>query len=395
MVDLTPSDCRSLAERHGLAQQLEDRIQDGGLRFFERPNPYFSIDHNGQALGVKVLLLRYVQTFLLPEVEQHVARVQQGVHHPQLVQYLGCHTDRTAGQSCIWMQHIPGRTLRDAMNTKGAGLPEYEVRERIRNVCTALAVLHEAGIVHGKLDASKVMLSDTGQQVLIDYVTPPGLYLPQCACAPIHCLAPEIATLSPYGRAADVWSVGTLVLELVAHTIHWAAVPDLEAFLFSRQPVLPAHIAAQPLLSKAAMDFVLGCLCRSPADRLKLCELQHHPFLHGETAVLGLLAASTPSPSEDEADGAGDPTVALHIRPSSRGYTRKASSGRIDADIVEEIGGVDEAVVLPSASRARGSQTPPGKGSKTSAASGVDRKNAFSPRRLNSSLQLPRTTTSR
>eukprot|EP00667_Euglena_gracilis_P014662 EG_transcript_15200 len=394
MVDFTPSDYAAIAQRHNLVQQLEDRGR--GLKYYERPNPYFCLDHGGHQIGVKALALRYVQTFLLPEVEQRVARAGQAVHHPQLVEYFGCDTDRRAGQFRVWMRHVPGRTLRDVMHSKGAGLPEYEVRERVRNVCTALAVLHEAGIVHGKLDASKIVLSDTGQQVIVDYVTPPGLYLPQCACVPIHCVAPEIATLSPYGRPADVWSVGALVLELAANSLRWAAVEDPEAFLFSRQPVLPAHIAAQPLLSKAALDFVLGCLCRAPSERWKLCELQHHPFLCGESVGMELLPRTSPAPPPPEEEGAGAAEAAvLHIRPSSRGYGRKITSSRTDTAIAEEIGPTDDAVGLSNTTQATGGQTPLGKVTRTSVVLGEERKNTFSPRRLNSSLQLPRATASR
>jgi serine/threonine-protein kinase len=68
---------------------------------------------------------------------------------------------------CLVMDYIPGESLGE-MILRGA-LPETEAVEYIRQVGSALKVVHEAGLVHLDVTPSNIMLQSSGNAVLIDF----------------------------------------------------------------------------------------------------------------------------------------------------------------------------------------------------------------------------------
>jgi hypothetical protein len=76
MIDVSQSEFRELATHHKLSHKVEQRIKDGGLKFFERPHPYFCVsDDQGQNVGVKVICLKYIQTFMLTQMKSLLERL--------------------------------------------------------------------------------------------------------------------------------------------------------------------------------------------------------------------------------------------------------------------------------------------------------------------------------
>src|SRR5262245_55292821 len=107
---------------------------------------------------------------LLREVALKLVRVRAGtlrwldearslarVHHPNVLTIFGADLrDERAG---LWTEQIRGRTLEQRLAEDGA----VDARETMRigrDVAAALAAVHAAGLVHGDLKTSNVMIED-------------------------------------------------------------------------------------------------------------------------------------------------------------------------------------------------------------------------------------------
>ena len=86
--------------------------------------------------------------------------------HPQIVGVRDLFQD---GEThCLVMDFVPGMNLFDAVKQRG-GLPEGEAIGYIRQIGEALALVHQAGLVHRDAHPRNIMLRDNGTAVLIDF----------------------------------------------------------------------------------------------------------------------------------------------------------------------------------------------------------------------------------
>ncbi|RCV08527.1 hypothetical protein SETIT_1G334000v2 [Setaria italica] len=89
-------------------------------------------------------------------------------------------------------------------------------------------------------------------------------------------MAPEVIRGTPYGRSADIWSLGCTVLEMF---IRRPPYPDdnwVSAFYQIGRGQLPPVPSS---LSPVAREFILKCLQVNPDDRPSADELLGHPFV--------------------------------------------------------------------------------------------------------------------
>ncbi|MFF5971303.1 SAV_2336 N-terminal domain-related protein [Streptomyces sp. NPDC012769] len=104
-----------------------------------------------------------------PAPEEMVARVQvqQRVTHPHL---LRIHSALTSleGRCAVVCAALPGTTLRDFLHGRPAGLDMDRAVAWAGMLCSALVALHGVGLVHGRVRADRVMLSEREEPVLTD-----------------------------------------------------------------------------------------------------------------------------------------------------------------------------------------------------------------------------------
>ncbi|MGW4397833.1 protein kinase domain-containing protein [Amycolatopsis nivea] len=116
------------------------------------------------------------------------------------------------------VERVPGGSLRDRLEASGTLLPA-EIARIGAGVATALAAVHELGVVHGDVKPSNVLMDDTGS-VRVPKLTDTGLALlaPQrthtsLATASKYA-APEVVRGEEPGPAADLYSLGVVLYEL-------------------------------------------------------------------------------------------------------------------------------------------------------------------------------------
>jgi hypothetical protein len=139
------------------------RLGDGG-----QSNVLFGRDRlTGQLVAIKVMRAGRGETQLVREAAT-LARVR----HPNVVQVHGWGRTR-AGQLYLVLEYVEGCTLGDRLaQVRATSEPlEYDAALKVvREIAGAVATLHGAGVVHGDLKPSNVILDATlDRAVLIDF----------------------------------------------------------------------------------------------------------------------------------------------------------------------------------------------------------------------------------
>jgi len=113
---------------------------------------------------------RYVELHVLPAVlDDELARrldVLRAVRHPHLGQLLDA-SQIAPGRIALLVEHVPGLTVAEIRAARVA-LTDGEGVTLAVPVLQALAALHGAGLVHGPVTASSVVVRPDGRPVLVD-----------------------------------------------------------------------------------------------------------------------------------------------------------------------------------------------------------------------------------
>lgn len=93
-------------------------------------------------------------------------------------------------------------------------------------------------------------------------------------------MAPEVMRQSSYGRKADVWSLGCVVIEMTSASPPWGTFDNglaamVRIAMSEETPAVPQHLSA------ACRDLIVQCTDRAPQRRPDTEKLLEHEFLCG------------------------------------------------------------------------------------------------------------------
>ena len=144
------------------------------------------------------------------------ARRLARVRHPNVVAVHGA--DVHGGRVGLWADLLRGRTLEEEIEA-GASFSAPRAVGVALALAEALVAVHGAGLVHGDVKASNVMLEEDGRVVLMDFGAGadlgvgPGAHSP--AGSPLS-MAPELFVGGSATQAADLYSLGVLLYRMLA-----------------------------------------------------------------------------------------------------------------------------------------------------------------------------------
>ncbi|WP_336322041.1 serine/threonine-protein kinase [Streptomyces lavendofoliae] len=172
------------------------------------------------------------------------ARLLARLQHPGLVTVYDC--GREDGQPYLVMELIRGTTLRRRISR--APLTPAEACRIGAALASALAHVHAAGVVHRDVKPSNILLDESGAPYLTDFGisrlldstarTVTGVLVGTAAY-----MAPEQVLGKGAGPAADVYSLGLVLLEALKAELEYGGTP-LEAAIarLHRPPVIPPEL---------------------------------------------------------------------------------------------------------------------------------------------------------
>jgi len=145
------------------------------------------------------------------------ARLLARVRHPNVVTVYGA--DQTEDRVGLWMEFIKGRTLEELLRTQGT-FGAHEAALIGRDLCRAVAAVHQAGVLHADIKAHNVMRQEGGRTVLMDFgagraltneTTPRGTG--DVVGTPMY-LAPELLDGRAQTTSSDIYALGVLLYHL-------------------------------------------------------------------------------------------------------------------------------------------------------------------------------------
>ncbi|XP_072526477.1 mitogen-activated protein kinase kinase kinase 4 isoform X3 [Salminus brasiliensis] len=210
-------------------------------------------------------------------------KIFEGIKHPNLVRYFGVELHRE--EMYIFMEYCDEGTLEEVSRL---GLQEHVIRLYCKQITTAINVLHEHGIVHRDIKGANIFLTSSGLIKLGDFGcsvklknnahTMPGEVNSTLGTAAY--MAPEVITRAKgegHGRAADIWSLGCVLIEMVTGKRPWHEYEHNFQIMYKvgmgHKPPIPEK------LSTEGKDFLSHCLESEPKRRWTASALLDHPFV--------------------------------------------------------------------------------------------------------------------
>lgn len=238
----------------------------------------------GEQLAVKQVRLGENNTSerQVEALEREVQLLRNLEDHPNIVKYLG--TQRTAKKLFIFLEYASGGSVRSTLSRFGP-FSEAVIRRYVLHTLQGLAFLHEHNIIHRDIKASNLLvnngvvkLADFGSsKKIMDGDDPGGISGDfHTAAGTAQFMAPEVMKEGvPYGKRADIWSLGITAIEMATGKPPWAhpAQAVYKICMTDETPPLPDG------LSTEAQHFLRQCLIRDPEARPSAAEMLTHPFL--------------------------------------------------------------------------------------------------------------------
>ncbi len=213
------------------------------------------------------------------------------VRHPNVVTVLDAGEDDSGPY--LVMELVRGGTLREILVREGA-LGADRAVAIASQLAGALAAAHRAGVTHRDIKPENVMLDDGNRVVLTDFgiassgredtrVTTEGAVV-----GTVDYMAPERAIGQPGGPAADVYSLGLVVYEMLTGRTPFRGGNPVAVALahLSEPPPPPSNYADVPPALEA---LVLRALAKEPGRRFPSAV----EFLAALEAATGAAASST------------------------------------------------------------------------------------------------------
>ncbi|XP_063081297.1 calcium/calmodulin-dependent protein kinase type 1 isoform X5 [Cavia porcellus] len=235
-------------------------------------------------------------------MENEIA-VLHKIKHPNIVALDDIY--ESGGHLYLIMQLVSGGELFDRIVEKGF-YTERDASRLIFQVLDAVKYLHDLGIVHRDLKASrpltvasrlprskpenllyysldedsKIMISDFGLSKMED----PGSVL-STACGTPGYVAPEVLAQKPYNKAVDCWSIGVIAYILLCGYPPFYDENDAKLF----EQILKAEYEFDSPywddISDSAKDFIRHLMEKDPEKRFTCEQALQHPWIAGDTAL--------------------------------------------------------------------------------------------------------------
>uniref|UniRef100_A0A8C8ILX8 Protein kinase domain-containing protein n=2 Tax=Oncorhynchus tshawytscha TaxID=74940 RepID=A0A8C8ILX8_ONCTS len=208
----------------------------------------------------------------------------KNLHHERIVQYYGSSRDLEKRKLTIFVEFMPGGSIKDQLKAYGA-LTEKVTRRYTRQILQGVFYLHSNMIVHRDIKGANILRDSTGNIKLGDFgaskriqtICMSGTGIKSVTGTP-YWMSPEVINGEGYGRKADVWSVACTVVEMLTQKPPWAEYEAMAAiFKIATQPTKPFLPEG---VSEAARDFVRQVFIEEKW-RPTAENLLSHPFVQG------------------------------------------------------------------------------------------------------------------
>lgn len=263
------------------------------------------------------------------------ARLSASLKHPAFVKIHALEDD--SGSASIVMELVRGQTLKHVLC--GAPLPPQQALAIARDIAEAMCEAHDAGLTHGDLKPSNLMLEPCGNVRILDF----GLAVSHDAQATVSManadpqgtiayMAPERLRGGPLTALSDIYALGAVLFELLTGARPFAHLSGL-ALAAAHLQFSSAHWHYPATLDARLATLVRQLAAEDGAQRIqtmreahrRLCEV----LVHGLDALPHDPAARAPAPGQAPSLPAAATPCALPAIPALPALPAPRASRRL------------------------------------------------------------------
>ncbi|CAO3618439.1 unnamed protein product [Cunninghamella echinulata] len=218
------------------------------------------------------------------KTERDILAMIAAIRHPFLIKLH--HAFQDTNQLFLVLDYYGGGDLANQLARYQRFTPERS-RLYTAEILLGLQELHRLGILYRDLKPENILLASDGHIILTDFGLSKQFGVGTnfddqrtgTFCGTAEYLAPEILQGLSYNYSVDLWSLGTILYEmLMGLPPFWA---KTHAEMYNR--VLRDPLEFPEDLDEATIDFITGLLQRQPSDRLGTGEdgprmIRSHPY---------------------------------------------------------------------------------------------------------------------
>lgn len=200
------------------------------------------------------------------------------VDHPFIVRLH--YAFQTEGKLYLILEFLRGGDLFTRLS-KEVMFTEDDVKFYLAELALALDHLHKLGIIYRDLKPENILLDAEGHVKLTDFgLSKESIFDEKKTysfCGTVEYMAPEVVNRKGHGTAADWWSYGVLMFEMLTGALPFTGNNRKETMTM----ILKAKLGMPQFLSPEAQSLLRALFKRNPANRLGgngIEDLKVHPF---------------------------------------------------------------------------------------------------------------------
>lgn len=201
------------------------------------------------------------------------------VRHPFVVKLH--YAFQTEGKLYLILDFLKGGDLFTRLS-KEVMFTEEDVKFYLAELALALDHLHSLGIIYRDLKPENILLDSDGHISLTDFGLSKEALNDQKAysfCGTVEYMAPEVINRKGHTMAADWWSFGVLMFEMLTGGLPFQGTNRKETMI----QILKAKLGMPQFLSPEAQSLLRALFKRNPANRLgsgpnAIGDVKAHPF---------------------------------------------------------------------------------------------------------------------
>jgi eukaryotic-like serine/threonine-protein kinase len=245
------------------------RIGSGGMADVYRAED----THLGREVALKVLHRRFAQDQEFVERFRREASSAAGLQHPNVVGVYD--RGKHDGTYYIAMEHLPGRTLKEIVETE-APLPQERAIDLGVQILQAAGFAHRHGVIHRDFKPHNVIVDEEDHAKVTDFgiaragaseMTETGSIM-----GTAQYLSPEQAQGHAVTEASDLYSIGVMLYEMIAGRLPFEGDSAVSVALKHLSEPPPALSQMRPDVSPALESVVMAALAKDPAHRWQSAE---------------------------------------------------------------------------------------------------------------------------
>ncbi|MEO0815369.1 MAG: serine/threonine-protein kinase, partial [Myxococcota bacterium] len=207
------------------------------------------------------------------------ARAIAALKHPNIVEIYD-YSGEESEDLYLVMERLDGDDLFNIMNAKGMA-PEAAAAAVGHELCLALNVAHESGIIHRDIKPENVFMNSAGRVILTDFgvvkairegSAVDGWSVETDVIGTPGFMAPELMMNRALGPRTDIFALGALLYNITTADMPFAGESPVEIFRNVVASKMNDPRAFNPSLSEEFVEVLSGCLHAKPKKRFRSSE---------------------------------------------------------------------------------------------------------------------------